>query len=80
MSIGAKLVLDQRELTKNGVERLLLCAGGWDMTHDHMQRETLRMQRAGMHARFIDLGPIGHAFTPSLASYLPDSLSWLQED
>jgi predicted esterase len=78
MLIGANISLDQNLLTQNGVERLLLCAGNWDMTHDRMQHEAERMRRAGLSARFLGLGPVGHIFTPSFADYLPSALSWLR--
>ena len=78
MLIGANISVNQSLLTQNGVERLLLCAGNWDMTHDHMQREAERLRRAGLSARFLDLGPVGHFFTPSFANYLPSALSWLR--
>jgi len=78
MLIGANISLNQSLLTQNGVQRLLLCAGNWDMTHDHMQREAERLRRAGLSARFLDLGPVGHFFTPSFANYLPGALSWLR--
>ena len=78
MLIGAKISLDQAQLAQNGVFRVLLCAGNRDMMHDHMQRETERAQRAGLQARFLDLGPVGHTFTPSFARYLPQALSWLE--
>ena len=77
MLIGAKVVLDQALLTRNGVERVLLCAGDGDMTHDPMQREALRAQRAGFQSHFLGLGPVGHFFTPSFANYLPQALAWL---
>ena len=77
MLIGARISVDGARLTRNGVERLLLCAGDWDMMHDPMQREAERAQRAGFQARFLGLGPVGHAFTPSFAHYLPLALSWL---
>ncbi len=77
MLIGAKVSLDRARLAENGVARLLLCAGSWDMMHDPMQRETERIQRTGFTARFMDLGPVGHAFTASFANYLPEALTWL---
>ncbi len=77
MLIGAKVSLEQARLAQSGVLRLLLCAGSGDMMHDHMQRETARVLRAGLSARFLDLGPVGHAFTPSFANYLPEALTWL---
>ena len=77
MLIGAKVALDPQLLTQNGVERVLLCAGAWDMMHDPMQREAARLRGAAVQTRFLDLGPVGHAFTPSFANYLPSALSWL---
>ena len=77
MLIGAKISLDRALLSESGVERVLLCAGDWDMMHDPMQRESARLQRAGVQARFLSLGPVGHSFTPSFASYLPGALAWL---
>jgi predicted esterase len=78
MLIGAKVSLNQNLLAQNGVERLLLCAGNADMTHDHMRREAQRIRGPGVSARFLDLGPVGHFFTPSFGSYLPSALSWLR--
>lgn len=80
MLIGAKIALDPTRLSQHGVQRLLLCAGSWDMMHDPMQRESERAIRAGFNARFMDLGPVGHAFTPSFASYLPEALRWLDQE
>jgi predicted esterase len=77
MLIGANVVLDRRRLTENGVLRVLLSAGAWDMMHDPMQREAARAVRTGISARFLDLGPAGHAFGASFPGYLPDALAWL---
>ena len=77
MLIGAKIYPNQKLLRENGVERLLMSAGAWDMMHDHMQKETQRLSRSGFTTRFLGLGPVGHFFTPSFAQYLPDALSWL---
>jgi predicted esterase len=77
MLIGAKILPSQKLLRENGVERLLLSAGTADMMHDHMQRETQRLLRGGFTTRFLGLGPVGHAFTPKFAEYLPEALRWL---
>ncbi len=79
MLIGAKILPSQKLLRQNGVERLLMSAGSWDMMHEHMRRETERLTRAGLTTRFLGLGPVGHAFTPSFAEYLPEALRWLKE-
>lgn len=77
MLIGAKIQPDARRLQESGVERLLLSAGSWDMMHDHMQKESRRLLRAGVTTTFLGLGPVGHAFTPSFSGYLPQALDWL---
>jgi predicted esterase len=77
MLIGAKIYPNHRRLRENGVERLLMSAGAWDMMHDHMRRETQRLARTGFSTRFLNLGPVGHFFTPSFADYLPEALRWL---
>ena len=77
MLIGAKIFPNQKLLRENGVERLLMSAGTWDMMHDHMQKETQRLLRNGFTTRFLGLGPVGHAFTPSFVQYLPEALAWL---
>lgn len=78
MLIGAKILPHPKLLRENGVQRLLLSAGAWDMMHDHMRRESARLLRSGFTTRFLGLGPVGHAFTPSFAEYLPHALSWLR--
>ncbi len=78
MLIGARIFPNQQRLRESGVERLLLCAGSWDMMHDHMQTETRRLARGGFPTRFLGLGPVGHAFTPSFQQYLPEALEWLR--
>jgi predicted esterase len=80
MLIGAKVYPNQRLLRENGVQRLLLSAGAWDMMNHHMQRQTRRLARGGFSAHFLNLGPVGHFFTPSFGEYLPQALSWLDED
>jgi predicted esterase len=79
MLIGAKIYPNQKLLRENGVERLLMSAGSWDMMHDHMQQQTRRLARTGFTTRFLGLGPVGHFFTPSFAEYLPEALRWLDD-
>lgn len=78
MLIGARILPSPHRLRESGVERVLLSAGAWDMMHDHMRREARRLARAGLDARFLGLGPVGHLFTPSFAQYLPEALRWLE--
>jgi predicted esterase len=78
MLIGARIAADAKLLRERGVGRVLLSAGSWDMTYDPMQRETERLRRHGLSARFLGLGPVGHQFTPRFAEYLPQALTWLE--
>lgn len=78
MLIGARVTFDARRLRESGVERLLLAAGAWDMTYQPMQRETARLLRGGGAVRFLGLGPVGHAFTPSFGEYLERANAWLR--
>ena len=80
MLIGARILASQKLLRANGVERLLFSAGAWDMMYEPMRRETERLSRGGFTTRFLGLGPVGHAFTPSLQDYLPEALRWLKEE
>jgi predicted esterase len=78
MLLGARINPSPKLLRENGVERLLLGAGAFDMTYEHMQRQAERLSRRGVSSRFLGLGRVGHAFTPSFAAYLPQALAWLQ--
>ncbi|HYQ17915.1 MAG TPA: hypothetical protein VEQ58_19215 [Polyangiaceae bacterium] len=78
MLVGARLQPSAKLLRDNGVERLLLSAGAFDMTYEHMQREAQRLSRRGISSRFLGLGKVGHAFTPSFSGYLSEALTWLR--
>jgi predicted esterase len=78
MLVGARINPSFKLLHESGVERLLLGAGAWDMTFDHMRRESTRLSRAGLTTRFLALGPNGHAFSPRFGEdYLPEAWRWL---
>jgi predicted esterase len=77
MLLGARINPNPKLLRESGVERLLLSAGAFDMTYEHMQREAGRVSRHGVSSRFLGLGKVGHAFTPSFSAYLPQALAWL---
>ncbi|HET9933693.1 MAG TPA: hypothetical protein VFQ35_23470 [Polyangiaceae bacterium] len=77
MLIGARIYPSQRLLLQNGVSRLLLAAGDWDMMSAHMQQQTKRLIASGYRARFMSLGRVGHAFDQSFPEYLATALTWL---
>lgn len=81
MLVGARILPSYQLLRAAGVERLLLGAGAWDMTYEHMRRESQRLARAGLSTRFLSLGPAGHAFSPAFGErYLPEAWSWLHPE
>lgn len=75
--IGARVFPDSVLLQRAGVTRLLLAAGKYDMTHDHMAGQVRRLTRSGLPARFMDLGPVGHRFPDDFAAYLAQAFDWL---
>ena len=75
--IGARISANAKKLRAHGVQRLLLAAGSWDITHAHMRREAIRLKGFEPNTQFIDLGPVGHALTPSFGSQLARALTWL---
>jgi predicted esterase len=79
MLVGARIYPNPRLLRENGVTRLLLAAGDWDLTRPHMQRQAELLARADYPASFLGLGAAGHAFNGSFGSYLSFALDWLQQ-
>ena len=77
MLIGAKVYPSARLLRENGVARLLLAAGDWDMMSAHMRQQANKLTVAGYAVHFMSLGHVGHAFTEGFADYLPTALDWL---
>lgn len=80
MLLGARIHSSPAQLRDRGVERVLLGAGAFDMTYEHLQREARWVSRRGVSARFVGLGRVGHALTPSFADYLPEAFAWLTSE
>jgi predicted esterase len=64
--IGAKVFPDAHRLTEQGVERLALVVGDWDMMREHMWQQHQRLTRRGFASVFTSLGRIGHAYPPDM--------------
>jgi len=75
--IGAKVDPSAAMLRSAGVEKIALVAGDYDMMNGHMQSAARRVQRAGMAARFMSLGKVGHWFPDDMTARMTLVLDWL---
>jgi predicted esterase len=80
MLIAGRVQPNLKLLRASGVERLLLGAGAWDSTYEHLKRQRASLERAGIRSEFLSLGAAGHAFAPSFAQYLSLGWEWLYGD
>jgi predicted esterase len=78
--IGAKVHPDAELLQRQGVRRLLMVAGDYDMMKPHMLRESRRLQRRGMHSAFLSLGRVGHTFPENMNALMSHALAWAYGD
>ena len=75
--IGAKVDPSAPMLRNAGVQKIALVAGDYDMMNGHMQSAARRAQRAGMAARFMSLGKVGHWFPDDMTARVTLVLDWL---
>lgn len=75
--IGAKVDPSAPMLRNAGVQKIALVAGDYDMMNGHMQSAARRAQRAGMAARFMSLGKVGHWFPDDMTARMTLVLDWL---
>jgi predicted esterase len=76
--ISMKLDLDAAELRAAGVHRVALMAGDQDDSGAPMLALAKRLDGAGLPARFISLGPVGHAFPPDMPSLTCGAIAWVR--
>jgi predicted esterase len=77
--LSMRLELDVARLRAAGIRRVVLGAGDRDGARDSMQRLVARTDAAGLPARFISLGPVGHEFPPDMAARMCDAIAWVRE-
>jgi predicted esterase len=78
--IGAEVYPNATLLKRAGVKRVLLASGERDMMRWHMTQQAERLNRQGVPARYMSLGPVGHWFAPDMDTWMRGALSWLQSD
>jgi predicted esterase len=77
--LSMRLELDVARLRAAGIRRVVLGAGDKDGARDSMQRLAARTDAAGLPARFISLGPVGHEFPPDMGARMCDAIAWVRE-
>ena len=77
--LSMRLDLDVARLRAAGVRRVVLGAGDKDGARDSMKALATRTDAAGLPARFVSLGPVGHAFPPDMDARMCDAIAWVRE-
>ena len=76
--IGAHLDPDPARFLAAGVRRVVMAAGEYDGARPAMQRAAVRMTGAGLPARYVSLGHIGHQLPADLARILAKEIRWVR--
>jgi len=77
--LAMNLDLDPARLRAAGVRRVMLAAGDQDETRIPLQALAQTLDGAGLSARFVSLGPGGHAFPPDIASRTCAMIAWVRD-
>jgi len=76
--ISMKLDLDARALRAAGVRRVVLASGDADEASAAMRSLAQRLSAPGFEARFMSLGPGGHAFPPDMGERMHEAVAWVR--
>jgi len=79
MLIGAFVQPNAKRLKAAGVESVLLASGDWDMSRDEMKKQARALEREGVRARYMGMGPVGHRFAKDMDTWLLGAVGWLEE-
>jgi predicted esterase len=77
--LSMHLELDAARLRTAGVRRVVLGAGDKDGARDGMKALAARIDAAGLPARFVSLGPVGHEFPADMDARMCDAIAWVRE-
>jgi predicted esterase len=76
--IASQVSLEAAPLRKAGVRRVVLAAGDYDMTSKPLQESARALDRAGLPARFVSLGPYGHGYPPDMEERMREPMEWVK--
>jgi predicted esterase len=79
--LSMRLDLEAEKLRAAGVHRVVLAAGDKDGASDSMRAQATRLSAAGLSARFMSLGDVGHELPvpPGIDTTLSEALAWVRE-
>jgi predicted esterase len=77
--LAAAVSPDPARLAASGVRRVLLAAADFDGARATMVQAARKLTAAGVPARFVGLGPMGHGLPADLADRLAEHVRWVSE-
>jgi predicted esterase len=77
--IGAAMSPEASRLAASGIRRVVLASGDFDPARRTMERAARDLEAQGIPARFIRLGPVGHALPRDVAARLAQPIAWALE-
>jgi predicted esterase len=77
--LGAALKPDPKRLRDSGIRRVVLGAGDFDGSAPTMRQAARLLERGGLEARFVSLGPIYHALPGDLEDRLREAFAWIRD-
>lgn len=76
--MSMRLDLDPRRLEAAGVKRVVLAAGERDQVHGSMESLARKLNGAGVEARYMSLGDVGHTFPSDMGARMCAAIAWVR--
>jgi predicted esterase len=77
--IAAQVAPDAATLRAAGIRRIVMAAGDYDLSRPMMMGAILALHRAGMDARYVSLGKIGHVWPANFEETMREPIAWAAE-
>jgi predicted esterase len=77
--IAAQVAPDAATLRAAGIKRIVMAAGDFDMSRPMMTGAIDALKHAGMPARFVSLGRIGHVWPTNFETTMREPIAWAGE-
>jgi predicted esterase len=76
--VGAAMVPDAERFKSAGIRRVVLASGDYDGARPMMQKAARTLGASGLDARYVSLGPIGHALPKDFETVIRNALRWIR--
>jgi predicted esterase len=77
--IAAQVAPDAATLRAAGIHRVVMAAGDYDLSRPMMTEAIAALKRAGMPARYVSLGKIGHVWPANFEATMREPIAWAAE-